>query len=63
MSTAATDEGKKAGPDAPPVQLGWDTHKPVVSRIEISVNVTCFLMKEKCVCSVIWIGHIVVPVE
>jgi coproporphyrinogen III oxidase len=28
MSTAAT-EGKKAGPDAPPVQLGWDTHKPV----------------------------------
>ena len=27
----ATTEGKKAGPDAPPVQLGWDTHQSVVS--------------------------------
>ena len=25
------DEGKKAGEDAPPVNLGWDTHKEVVS--------------------------------
>lgn len=23
-------EGKKAGPDAPPVTLGWDSHKAVV---------------------------------
>ena len=23
--------GKKAGEDAPPVNIGWDSHKPVVS--------------------------------
>lgn len=23
-------EGKKAGPDAPPTHLGWDSHNPVV---------------------------------
>lgn len=23
-------EGKKAGKDAPPVSIGWDSHKPVV---------------------------------
>lgn len=35
MSTETKDEekveGKKAGPDAPPVNIGWDSHKPVVS--------------------------------
>ena len=25
-------EGKKAGADAPPTHLGWDTHNPVVRR-------------------------------
>ena len=37
MSTEAKEkaddkvEGKKAGKDAPPVNLGWDSHKAVVS--------------------------------
>lgn len=35
MSTETKDEekveGKKAGADAPPVNIGWDSHKPVVS--------------------------------
>ena len=34
MSTEAkdkVDEGKKAGEDAPPVNIGWDSHKAVVS--------------------------------
>ena len=35
MSTETQDEkkveGKKAGKDAPPVNIGWDSHKAVVS--------------------------------
>lgn len=35
MSTEAKEdtkvEGKKAGEDAPPVNIGWDSHKAVVS--------------------------------
>ncbi len=35
MSTEAKEEtkveGKKAGDDAPPVNIGWDSHKKVVS--------------------------------
>lgn len=31
MSTAAPTEGKKAGEDAPPVNLGWDSHVAVES--------------------------------
>ena len=35
MSTETKDEekveGKKAGADAPPVNIGWDSHKAVVS--------------------------------
>lgn len=35
MSTEAKEEtkveGKKAGDDAPPVNIGWDSHKAVVS--------------------------------
>lgn len=27
-------EGKKAGKDAPPVNIGWDSHKPVVCKGE-----------------------------
>ena len=27
-----TTEGKKAGKDAPPVNIGWDSHKPVVRK-------------------------------
>ena len=37
MSATAEDEktkGKKAGDDAPPASLGWDTHKAVVRDIE-----------------------------
>jgi hypothetical protein len=35
MSTTedSKTEGKKAGPDAPPVQLGWNSHSAVVSRV------------------------------
>ena len=29
-------EGKKAGDDAPPVNIGWDSHKPVVSHFVAS---------------------------
>jgi hypothetical protein len=28
-------KGKMAGADAPPVQLGWDTHNPVVGYARI----------------------------
>jgi hypothetical protein len=31
MSTVASAEDKKAGADAPPVHLGWDSHQPIVS--------------------------------
>ena len=27
---AQVPQGKKAGKDAPPVNIGWDSHKPVV---------------------------------
>jgi hypothetical protein len=32
MSTTeeAKTEGKEAGPNAPPVSIGWDSHQPVV---------------------------------
>ena len=36
-------EGKKAGKDAPPVSIGWDSHKPVV-RVKM----------EACRCVVGW---------
>lgn len=37
MSTEAKEkvEGKKAGKDAPPVNLGWDSHTAVVSVLMI----------------------------
>jgi hypothetical protein len=35
-------EGKKAGKDAPPVSIGWDSHKPVVRGIA-----TVFVVKER----------------
>ena len=31
-------EGKKAGDDAPPVNIGWDSHKPVVSHFDVIVD-------------------------
>ena len=33
MSTveATKTEGKKAGPNAPPTHIGWDSHQPMVS--------------------------------
>ena len=40
MSTEAKEkvddkkvEGKKAGKDAPPVNIGWDSHSPIVSSV------------------------------
>ena len=29
-------EGKKAGKDAPPVNIGWDSHSPIVSELYCS---------------------------
>jgi hypothetical protein len=34
--------GKKAGRDAPPVNIGWDSHKPVVSLGERESNFFCW---------------------
>ena len=39
MSTTeeSKTEGKKAGEDAPPVNIGWDSHKPVVGSSHSSL--------------------------
>ena len=39
-----TTEGKKAGKDAPPVQLGWDTHQAVVSQQKMSLVFFSFFL-------------------
>ena len=35
LSAQLANNGKKAGEDAPPVQLGWDSHQAVVSNVDI----------------------------
>ena len=45
MSATAEEsktEGKKAGNDAPPVHLGWNSHKPVVRQTQLVIE--CFLI-------------------
>ena len=52
MSTEAKEEtkveGKKAGEDAPPVNIGWDSHKAVVSIDESSTMILSkFVVRSK----------------
>lgn len=61
MSTTeeSKTEGKKAGDDAPPVSIGWDSHKPVVRRLGFaSAKINCILEFPVHSLTITWFRHL-----